>query len=116
MSKQVLSARVDESLLEWLDAYAAKAGSKRGDVLEAALRDLKDSSERAPVDLSEVPERKKVARPGLRHAAMCDHPECVPPFRVFLGSEEEADAWRCPEHGRARRQVNRPYMGQSTVA
>jgi hypothetical protein len=55
------------------------------------------------------------ARPGVRIAMMCDHKDCLPPYRRFFDSEEQAAEWKCPDHGRAVRQENKPYFGVSTV-
>lgn len=50
----------------------------------------------------------------VRIVMVCDHPECKPPYRAFLESEEQAAKWECPLHHRGVRQENRPYFGQRT--
>jgi hypothetical protein len=59
---------------------------------------------------SEEDQMTVIAKP-VRICRICTHSECVPPYRRFFFTEEEAGRWECPDHGRApvRVQVNRPY-------
>lgn len=72
------------------------------------------SRERAELEAA-IEDHKASVRPGVRIAMMCDHKDCLPPYRRFFDSEESAAEWKCPDHGRAVRQVNKPYFGVSTV-
>jgi Rieske Fe-S protein len=55
-----------------------------------------------------------ISRP-VRIARICTHVECVPPYRRFFFTEEQADAWECPDHGKGyvRVQENRPYAPEA---
>jgi hypothetical protein len=70
--------------------------------------------------MSESRSTSSLAAPVLalhrRFAVVCDHPECNPRARSFFESVEAAEGWRCPDHGRGVRQVNRRYLGALTVA
>lgn len=50
-----------------------------------------------------------------RRAYICQHKECKPPRRVFVGPDEKKPD--CPEHGRTMVvQPNKRYLGQKVPA
>lgn len=54
------------------------------------------------------------ARQGQRLAMVCAHPDCNPRWRQFFSSDADARGARCPDHGPAVRQVNKPYFEVAT--
>jgi hypothetical protein len=63
MARKVFSAKVPEDLARWVDDYASERGVSRSEILQAALRGLREDAKSGVPDLP-APEPPQPSRPG----------------------------------------------------
>ncbi len=109
MGSSVYSVRLSERDTEKLESLAERLAMSPADVMKLGLHRVHAMQDQPAAPQMPRPEEKPhFAKSGKRNAWIC--PSCL--TRVFL---DPGLKWDCPDHpGRAMRQANRPYRGQST--